>query len=124
MMMDPAHQQGGMRRSPGAENRTCSKTIRLSPGELKAVSEAARRAGMALSAYIGQVAVDAAEHTAMPVGWLEREIMTELNCLRSQAKEIVGALNSGASLDEDLKSLVRHVTGSIEKAAEKIRRQM
>jgi hypothetical protein len=52
--------------------------VRLSDAELAALSAAADRAGLALSAYLGQAGMDAAEHRAVPVGEVQREALREL----------------------------------------------
>jgi len=66
-----------MRRSRGQDRRH-RVTVRLSDGELAALSAAADRAGLALSAYLGQAGMDAAEHRAAPVGEVQREALREL----------------------------------------------
>jgi len=132
--MEPAHPKGGSRRSPGEHWRLKTMTIRFTDGERAAVRSAAERAGMALSAWVGELAVDAAEHRAMPPGWLHREVMTELVHLRSQIvwvgnniNQIARAVNSGIVPDMDLQPVLARLTevaDSIEQAAEKVRRQM
>jgi hypothetical protein len=82
--MEPAHPKGGNRRSPGEHQRAKTMTVRFTEGELAAVRAAANRTGMPASAWVGELAVDAAEHQAMPPGWLHRDVMTELVHLRSQ----------------------------------------
>jgi hypothetical protein len=51
-----------------------------------AVQAAAERAGMALSAWVGVLCIDAAEHKTLPVGWLHREMITELIWLRGRMR--------------------------------------
>ena len=132
--MEPAHPKGGSRRSPGEHQRAKTMTVRFTDGELAAVRAAAERAGMAASAWVGELAADAAEHRAMPVGWLHREVMAELVHLRSQlawlgnnVNQIARAINSGIVPDVDLR-LVRvrlaEVADSVEQAAENVRRRM
>jgi Bacterial mobilisation protein (MobC) len=132
--MEVAHPKGGNRRSPGEHWRTKTITVRFTDGELTAVRAAAERAGMAVSAWVGELAVDAAEHRAMPPGWLHREMMTELVHLRSQivwvgnnVNQIARAINSGIVPDMDLHPVLTRLTevaDSIEQAAEKVRRRM
>ena len=132
--MEPAHPKGGNRRSPGEHQRSKLMTVRFTDGDLATVRAAAERAGMAVSAWVGELAVDAAEHRAMPPGWLHREVMTELVHLRSQivwvgnnVNQIARAINSGIVPDMDLQPLLARLTevvGSIEEAAEKIRSRM
>jgi hypothetical protein len=132
--MEPAHPKGGSRRSPGEHQRAKTMTVRFSDGEWAAVCAAAERAGMAVSAWVGELAVDAAEHRAMPSGWLHREVMTELVHLRSQivwvgnnVNQIARAMNSGIVPDMDLQPVLTRLTevaDSVEQAAEKVRRRM
>lgn len=132
--MEPAHPKGGNRRSPGEHQRSKLMTVRFTDGDLATVRAAAERAGMAVSAWVGELAVDAAEHRAMPPGWLHREVMTELVHLRSQivwvgnnVNQIARAVNSGIVPGMDLQPVLARlaeVVGSIEEAAEKVRRRM
>lgn len=132
--MEPAHPRGGNRRSPGEHQRSKLMTVRFTDGDLATVRVAAERAGMAVSAWVGELAVDAAEHRAMPPGWLHREVMTELVHLRSQivwvgnnVNQIARAINSGIVPGMDLQPLLARLTevaGSIEEAAEKVRSRM
>ena len=132
--MEPAHPKGGSRRSPGENQRTKTMTVRFTDSELAAVRAAADRTGMAASAWVGELAVDAAQHRAMPPGWLHRDVMTELVHLRSQivwvgnnVNQIARAINSGIVPGMDLQPVVVRLTlvaDSIEQAAEKVRRRM
>jgi hypothetical protein len=132
--MEAAHPKGGNRRSPGEHWRTKTITVRFADGELTAVRAATERAGMAVSAWVGELAVDAAEHRAMPPGWMHREVMTELVHLRSQivwvgnnVNQIARAINSGIVPDMDLQAVLARLTevaDGIEQAAEKVRSRM
>jgi hypothetical protein len=132
--MESAHPKGGNRRSPGEHQRVKTMTVRFTVSELAAVHAAAERTGMAASAWVGELAIDAAEHRAMPPGWLHREVMTELVHLRSQIvwvgnniNQIARAINSGIVPDMNLQPLLARldeVVHSIEEAAEKVRRRM
>jgi hypothetical protein len=132
--MEPAHPKGGNRRSPGEYQRSKLMTVRFTDSDLATVRAAAERAGMAVSAWVGELAVDAAEHRAMPPGWLHREVMAELVHLRSQivwvgnnVNQIARAINSGIVPGMDLQPLLTRLTevvGSIEEAAEKVRSRM
>jgi Bacterial mobilisation protein (MobC) len=115
--MEPAHPKGGSRRSPGEYQRAKTMTVRFTDGELTAVRAAAERAGMAASAWVGELAVDAAEHRAMPPGWLHREVMAELVHLRSQitwvgnnVNQIACAINSGIVPDVDMRPVFARLT--------------
>jgi hypothetical protein len=66
--MESARPQSGNRRSPGEHKRVNLLSIRFTDDELAEVRAAADRAEMATSAWIGELAVDAAEHRAMPPG--------------------------------------------------------
>ncbi len=132
--MKSAHPKGGSRRSPGEHQRARTMTVRFMDSERATVRAAAERAGMAASAWVGELAVDAAEHRAMPPGWLHRDVMTELVHLRSQivwvgnnVNQIARAINSGIVPDMDLQPVLARLTevvDSIEQTAEKVRRRM
>ena len=132
--MEPAHPKGGSRRSPGEHQRAKTMTVRFTDGELAAVRAAAERTGMAPSAWVRELAVDAAEHRAMPPGWLHREVMAELVHLRSQitwvgsnVNQIARAINSGIVPGVDLRPVLARLTevaDSVEQTAEKVRRRM
>ncbi len=68
---------GGRRRTRGQERRE-PITVKLSAAEKAALSDAAERAGMALAAYVCEAAMDAAEHRAVPVPKMQRELLAEL----------------------------------------------
>jgi Bacterial mobilisation protein (MobC) len=132
--MEPAHPKGGSRRSPGEQQRARTMTVRFTDGELARVRAAAERAGIAASAWVGELALDAAEHRAMPPGWLHREVMAELVRLRAQiawvgnnVNQIARAINSGIVPDVDMQPVLARlaeVAESIEQAAEQVRRRM
>ena len=106
----------------------------MSDSELASVLGAAGRARMAPSAWIGKVAVDAAEHRALPVGWLQREVVGELIRLRGQVLmagnnvgQIARALDSGGAPGEDVAPALRQLAAvitAVERAAEAVRRRM
>lgn len=132
--MEPAHPKSGNRRSPGEHQRSKLMTVRFTDSDLATVRAAAERAGMAVSAWVGELAVDAAEHRAMPPGWMHREVMAELVHLRSQivwvgnnVNQIARAMNSGIVPGMDFQPVLARlaeVVGSIEEAAEKVRSRM
>lgn len=132
--MEPAHPKGGNRRSRCEYQRSKLMTVRFTDSDLATVRAAAERAGMAVSAWVGELAVDGAEHRAMPPGWLHREVMTELVHLRSQivwvgnnVNQIARAINSGIVPGMDLQPVLARLTevvGSVEEAAEKVRSRM
>ncbi len=132
--MESARPEGGDRRSPGEHKRRNVLSVRFADGELAEVRSAAERTGMATSAWVGKLAIDAAEHWTVPPGWQYREVMTELTRLRSQitwvgnnVNQIARAINSGIVPDMDLQPVLdrlQEVVSSIEQAAEQVRRQM
>lgn len=132
--MESARPEGGDRRSPGEHKRRNVLSVRFADDELTEVRAAAERIGMATSAWVGKLAIDAAEHRTVPPGWQYREVMTELTRLRSQitwagnnVNQIARAINSGIVPGMDLQPMIdrlQEVVSSIEEAAEKVRRQM
>ena len=132
--MKSARPEGGDRRSPGEHKRRNVLSVRFADGELAEVRTAAERIGMATSAWVGKLAIDAAEHRTVPPGWQYREVMTELTRLRSQitwvgnnVNQIARAINSGIVPDMELQPVLdrlQEVVSSIEQAAEQVRRQM
>jgi hypothetical protein len=132
--MESARPEGGDRRSPGEHKRRNMLSVRFSDDELAEVRSAAERIQMATSAWVGKLAVDAAEHRAVPPGWQYREVMTELTRLRSQiiwvgnnVNQIARAINSGIVPGMDLQPVLdrlQEVVDSIEQASEKVRREM
>lgn len=66
------------RRLPGGQVRSRAMTVKLSPSEYAEIREAAERAGMAMSAWIGMTATAAARHEAVPLRQFQREVITEL----------------------------------------------
>lgn len=132
--MKSARPEGGNRRSPGEHKRRNMLSVRFSDDELAEVRGAAERIQMATSAWVGKLAVDAAEHRTVPPGWQYREVMTEMTRLRSQiiwvgnnVNQIARAINSGIVPGIDLWPVLdrlQEVVDSIEQASEKVRREM
>ena len=111
------HICGGDRRSPGAEKLTCVMSFRLSGSQRNAARAAAKRAGMAVGAWMGELVVDAAEHRALPIGWLKREVVQELIGLRREFTMAVASLNQIAlaiSSDSAISSDLETVTAACE----------
>jgi hypothetical protein len=69
---------GGRRRPRSQRPREHVVKVMLSGPEKAALTAAADRAGMALSAWIGKASLEAAEHRALPVPALQREMLAEL----------------------------------------------
>lgn len=125
------HARGGNRRSPDGQKRTYVLSVKLSVAERDTAREAARRAGMLLSAWAGDLIADAAQHRALPVGWLRREIIRELIRLRGALAiirdQLAESLNSGDTRGTDLEPVLgslREVIDLVERATEKVRRGM
>jgi hypothetical protein len=123
--------RSGNRRSPNGQKRTYVLSVKLSVAERDAARAAAKRAGMLLSAWAGDLIADAAQHRALPVGWLRGEIIRELIRLRGALAiirdQLAEALNSGDMPGTDLEPVLgglREVIELVEWAAEKVRRGM
>jgi antitoxin component of RelBE/YafQ-DinJ toxin-antitoxin module len=128
------HICGGDRRSPGAQKLTYVMSVRLSDSQRDAARAAAKRAGMALSAWVGELVVDAAEHRALPIGWLQREVVQELIRLRREftmavdsLNQIALELNSEGAISSDLETVIGRLRDLIiraERVTEAVRRRM
>lgn len=70
--------RGSSRRERSEERREHRVTIRLTPSEMAALADAARREGLALAAFVAQAATDRAEYRAAPVGAVQRAAIAEL----------------------------------------------
>ena len=125
------HARSGNRRSPNGQKRTYVLSVKLSVAERDAARDAAKRAGMLLSAWAGDLIADAAQHRVLPVGWLRGEIIRELIRLRGALAiirdQLAEALNSGDTRGTDLEPVLgslREVIDLVERATEKVRRGM
>lgn len=125
------HARSGKRRSPDGQKRTYVLSVKLSVAERDAARDAAKRAGMLLSAWAGDLIADAAQHRALPVGWLRGEIVRELIRLRGALAiirdQLAEALSSGDTPGADLEPVLgslREVIELVERATEKVRRGM
>ena len=135
-MMDRMDRQacGGDRRSPGAEKLTHVMSFRLSDRQRNAARAAAKRAGMAVGAWVGDLVVDATEHRALPIGWLQREVVQELIGLRREftlaiasLNQIALALSSEDAISGDLETVIARLRDLIlraERVTEAVRRRM
>ena len=91
-------------------------SFRLSASQRNAARAAAKRAGMAVGAWIGELVVDAVEHRALPIGWLQREVVQELIGLRRESTIAVASLNQIAvalSREDPISSDLETVTGHL-----------
>lgn len=89
---------------------------------------------MALSAWVGELVVDAAEHRALPIGWLQREVVQELIRLRREftmavdsLNQIALELNSEGAISSDLETVIGRLRDLIiraERVTEAVRRRM
>lgn len=66
------------RRLPGSQVRNRAITVKLSPPEFTEIQDAAERAGMAVSAWVGMTATAAAQHESVPLRQFQREVIQEL----------------------------------------------
>ncbi len=132
--MTQASARGGGRRTRGQERREHPVTVKLSAAEKATLAGAADRAGMALAAYLCEAAMDAAEHRAVLVPVLQREMLAELMRVAGLARRIgvnlnqaVARLNATGEPGLDLGPSAAHCTrvlGHIDEAAELIRRRL
>jgi uncharacterized protein (DUF1778 family) len=133
-MAAEASPRGGGRRTRGNERREYPVTVKLSKTEKAILSAAAQRAGMALAAYVCEAAMDAAEHRAVPVPKVHREMLAELfrvaDLVRragTNLNQAVARLNStgepGADLGPSAAYCIR-VLEHVDRAAELIRRRL
>jgi hypothetical protein len=128
------HVCGGDRRSPGAEKLTYVMSFRLSDSQRNAARAAAKRAGMAVGAWMGELIVDAVEHRALPISWLQREVVQELIGLRGDFMRAVASLNQIAvalspedAISSDLETVIGRLRDLIiraERVTEAVRRRM
>ena len=134
MVLMGSHARGGDRRSPGTEKLTHVMSFRLSSSQRNSARAAAKRARMAVGAWVGELVVDAVEHRALPIGWLQREVIQELIRLRGEFGMAVAALDQIAralSSEEETSSDLEIVTSRLrdlilraERAIEAVRRRM
>ncbi|MGH3275168.1 MAG: hypothetical protein ACRDNZ_12705 [Streptosporangiaceae bacterium] len=81
------------RRSRVATRREFRVAVRFSAAELAAVEGAAGRSGQALAAWLGQVAIDAADLNDLPAGRAQRETLAELVRLAGLIRQAGTLLN-------------------------------
>jgi hypothetical protein len=132
-LMEPRIRSGD-RRSPGTQKLTYVMSVRLSDSQRDAARAAAKRAGMAVGAWVGELIVDAVEHRALPIGWLQREVVQELIGLRREftmavasLNQIALALSSEDAISSDLETVIgrlRDLISRAERVTEAIRRRM
>lgn len=87
----------GGRRGHDGQRRDLTVTVRLSAAEKETLSAAAARAGLALSAYLGQAAMDAAENRAAPVSSVHRDLLAELIRASGLVRRAGTSLNQAAA---------------------------
>ncbi|MGH3188215.1 MAG: plasmid mobilization protein [Streptosporangiaceae bacterium] len=133
-MAAEASLRGGGRRTRGKERREYPVTVKMSKTEKVTLSAAAQRAGMALAAYVCEAAMDAAEHRAVPVSKMHREMLAELINLAGLVRragtnlnQAVTRLNATGEPGPDLGASAAYCTrvlDHVDRAAELIRRRM
>jgi hypothetical protein len=69
---------GGGRRARGSQCREYVIKVKLSAAEKESLAAAAGRAGLAPAAYLARAGLDAAEHRAVPVPVLWRDMLAEM----------------------------------------------
>lgn len=69
---------GARRRPRGTPRRDAIVRVKFTAAERTTLEQAADRVGLSLGAYVGQAAMDAAEHRAAPVDSIHRELLAEL----------------------------------------------
>ena len=69
---------GARRRPRGTQSRDIVVRVKFTAAEKAALEQAADRTALSMGAYVGQVAMDAAEHRAAPVDSIDRELLLEL----------------------------------------------
>ena len=69
---------GARRRPRCTPPRDVVMRVKFTAAEKATLEQAADRASLSLGAYIGQAAMDAAEHRAAPVDSIHRELLAEL----------------------------------------------
>ena len=89
---------------------------------------------MAVGAWVGELIVDAAEHRALPIGWLQREVVQELIGLRREfmmamasLNQIALALSTEDAISSDLETVIGRLRDLIiraERVTEAVRRRM
>jgi hypothetical protein len=133
-MAAEASGRGGGRRTRGQERRDDRVTVKMSKTEKVTISAEARRDGMALAAFICEAALAVAEHRAVPVPNMQRNILRELIRVADLLSPALTDLNQAAArrnatgeAGPDLTQVVAHLTrvlNHVDQAAELIRRQL
>jgi hypothetical protein len=100
---------GARRRPRGTPPRDIVVRVKFTAAEKAALEQAADRTALSLGAYVGQVAMDAAEHRAAPVDSIDRELLLELMRIRgllgqagNNLNQAVAKLNSTGQPGPDL----------------------
>jgi len=105
------------RRGRCGQRRDVTVTVRLAKAEKAALETAADRAGLALSAYLGQAGLDAAEGRAASPGRMQQDMLAELTraggLIRragTNLNQAVARLNATGAAGPDLRPAARYVT--------------
>jgi len=100
---------GARRRQRGTPPRDIVVRVKFTAAEKVTLEQAADRTALSLGAYVGQVAMDAAEHRAAPVDSIDRELLLELMRIRgllgqagNNLNQAVAKLNSTGQPGPDL----------------------
>ncbi len=126
--------RGSGRRTRGQDRRELRVTVRLSAAESVTLSAAAARSRLALAAYMCETAMDAAEHRAVPVPVMQRELLAELMRVAALVRragvnfnQAVTRLNATGDPGPDLGPSAAYCTrvlDHVDQAAEMIRRRL
>jgi hypothetical protein len=125
--------RGGTRRARGNERRR-PVTIKLTLAERDKAEATAARTGLALAAWIAEAAMDAADHRAISVPKLQREMLAALLEVTEQVRlvsadlsQAVARLDASGVPGPDLEPTARYcarVIRRVEEAAELVSRRL
>ena len=88
---------GARRRQRCTPPRDIVVRVKFTAAEKATLDQAADRTALSLGAYVGQVAMDAAEHRAAPVDSIDRELLLELMRIRGLLGEAGNNLNQAVA---------------------------
>ena len=133
-MVAQATTRSGARRPREQQEPRQPFTVKLSAAERAKMADVADRVGMALAAWLCETGMDAAEHRAVPVPKMHREILAELTRVRGLVRragvnlnQAVAQLNATGQAGPDLEQAAAYcarVLRHVDAAAEQIRRRL
>jgi hypothetical protein len=108
--------------------------VTLSAAEKAALAAEADRSGMAVAAWLGRVGLDAAQHRAVPVPQMQREMLTALidaadlvSRIETGLNRAMARLNAAEGPGPDLEPAARYclrVIRHLDEAAELVRQRL